>query len=227
MLPDLSKVHDVFTPWDTPLLDQVDEDYDSGGAMLLPDQPGPLPHLIGAAGKDGKMYLMNRDQMGGFATGSEGTDNVVAEANVGACWCGPSYFESEGKGQIVSSGGANVMVWEVRTSPNVSLIHLGTSPTVGGASVQDSGFFTSISSDGQKDAIIWAVSRADSSSPPEVWLYAFKAKLSDGGDTLEQLFAQPAGTWINTGGNANIVPVVANGKVYVASNKQLAIFGLN
>jgi hypothetical protein len=35
-----------------------------------------------------------------------------------------------------------------------------------------------------------------------------------------------AGTWPNTGGNANIVPTVANGMVYVASYKQLRIFGL-
>jgi hypothetical protein len=32
------------------------------------------------------------------------------------------------------------------------------------------------------------------------------------------------GTW--GGGNANVVPVVANGKVYVATNQQLTIFGL-
>jgi hypothetical protein len=35
-----------------------------------------------------------------------------------------------------------------------------------------------------------------------------------------------AGTWPNPTSNANIVPVVANGHVYVASYKQLAIFGL-
>ena len=227
MRPDLSKVHDLFTPWDMPYLDQVDQDYGSGGALLLPDQPGPLPHLVTAAGKDGRMYLLNRDHMGGFATGPEGSDNVVAEANIGACWCGPSYFESEGKGRIVSSGGDKVMVWEVKTSPDVSLVHEGTSPKVGGASVQDSGFFTSVSSNGHKDAIIWAVSRADSNSPPKLWLYAFKAKLSGGSNKLTQLFAQPAGTWPNTGGNANVVPVVANGKVYVASNAQLTIFGLH
>lgn len=228
MRPDLSQVHDLFTPWDMPYLDQVDQDYGSGGALVLPDQPGPLPHLVTAAGKDGKMYLLNRDHLGGFSTGSEGSDNVVAEANIGACWCGPSYFESDGKGKIVSSGGARVMIWEVKTSPDISLVHEGTSPMVGGASVQDSGFFTTVSSNGPADAIVWAVSRADSSaSPPQLLLYAFEAKLSGGSNQLTQLLAKPAGTWANTGGNANVVPVVVNGKVYVASNKQLSIFGLH
>ncbi|PZR81735.1 MAG: hypothetical protein DLM68_17200 [Hyphomicrobiales bacterium] len=35
-----------------------------------------------------------------------------------------------------------------------------------------------------------------------------------------------AGSWPNIGGNANIVPTVSNGKVYVASNKLLTIFGV-
>jgi hypothetical protein len=94
--------------------------------------------------------------------------------------------------------------------------------------VQDSGFLTTVSSNGPADAIIWAVSRADSSaSPPKLLLYAFEAKLSGGSSKLTQLFEQPAGTWSNTGGNANVVPVVVNGKVYVASNQQLTIFGLH
>ncbi len=36
----------------------------------------------------------------------------------------------------------------------------------------------------------------------------------------------PAGDWPNTGGNANIVPVVANGRVFVANYRALSIFGL-
>jgi hypothetical protein len=43
---------------------------------------------------------------------------------------------------------------------------------------------------------------------------------------MTQLFRGAAGAWPNTGGNANLVPVVANGKVYVASYKELEIFGL-
>ena len=35
-----------------------------------------------------------------------------------------------------------------------------------------------------------------------------------------------AGTWPNTGGNSNLVPVVANGEVFVASHAQLKIFGI-
>ncbi len=43
---------------------------------------------------------------------------------------------------------------------------------------------------------------------------------------MKKLFNAAAGTWPNLQGNANLVPVVANGLVFVASNQQLQIFGL-
>jgi len=43
---------------------------------------------------------------------------------------------------------------------------------------------------------------------------------------MTQLFHGVAGIWPNVNGNSNLVPVVANGKVYVASYRQLRIFGL-
>ena len=43
---------------------------------------------------------------------------------------------------------------------------------------------------------------------------------------MKKLFQTKAGSWPNVGGNSNLVPVVANGEVFVASNKLLQIFGL-
>jgi hypothetical protein len=220
--PDLVHLRSIFTPFDVKSLEQADNDYGSGGVVLLALQPGPKPRLAAAAGKNGRMYLLNRDSLGGFTPG--GPDNVVGLVNIGGCWCGQSYF-SDGTGHVASSGGANVSVWRVATSPSVTLIHEGTSPGIGGG--QDPGFFTSVSSDDAKGAIIWAVSRPDNPSPANVSLFAFSAKPSGGGSTLSTLFHGTAGAWPNTGGNANIVPVVANSHVYVASNKQLTIFGLH
>lgn len=211
--PDLSGVRDIFTPWAQTGLDQVDADYGSGGAMLLPDVHGPVPHLVAAAGKDGKMYILNRDNLGGYnppVFGAGAIDTVVAEVNIGACWCGPSYFDSDGP-YIVSSGGSNVHVWKVHTSESVSLIHDAVSPPLDthGDGGFDAGFMTSVSSDGEKHGIIWAVSRPDGTG--QVWLYAFETKPPHGSDTLALLYSQPVGVW--QGSNSNVVPVVANGKV--------------
>lgn len=215
--PDLKKVLDLFTPANQANLDQTDEDYGSAGALLLPEQGGSIPHLIAAAGKDGRMFILNRHHMGGYTAG--GPDKVVTQVNIGGCWCGQSYFDH----RIVSSGGSNAIVWRIQTSPAVTLQNTGSSASIGGA--QDPGFFTAISSDEDHHPIIWAVSRPNNSSPADISLFAFKAEPSGG--TLATLFQGTAGTWPNTGGNADLVPVVANGKVYVASNKQLSIFGLH
>jgi len=43
---------------------------------------------------------------------------------------------------------------------------------------------------------------------------------------MTTLFSGTAGTWPNYGGDSNQVPIIANGMVYVASYKQLDIFGL-
>lgn len=43
---------------------------------------------------------------------------------------------------------------------------------------------------------------------------------------MKQLFLGTAGTWVANGSNANLIPVVANGRVFVASYKELVILGL-
>jgi outer membrane protein assembly factor BamB len=95
-----------------------------------------------------------------------------------------------------------------------------TPPTINTGKVH--GFFTSISSNGTiaGSAVIWAVNRPFNTTM-DVTLYAFDAA------TGSRLFSATAGTWPwSNFRSANIVPTVANGKVYVASNKMLSIFGV-
>ena len=218
--PDLSTVLDLFTPSNWSALDQRDHDFGSGGVLVLPDQPGSYPHLAVAAGKVGSMFLMNEDSLGGY---SSQTNNVLGTYSIGGCWCGPSYFVDPGDSlaRVVSSGGSTVQVWKLQTSPSPSLSLAAQSASIGGG--QDPGFFTSISSNATSNAIIWALSRPASSSNPAIYLYAFNP---DSGTNMVTLFRGQAGEWPNFTGNANLVPVVANGQVFVASHNQLQIFGL-
>ena len=152
---DLSTVLDLFTPSDVAYLDENDQDFGSGGVMVLPDQPGAIPHLAVAAGKEGSMFLMNEDDLGGFSTQ---TNNVLGTYAIGPCWCGESYFvdPTDNAARVVSSGGTNIIVWKLLTSPTPSLTEVTSSPklnTVG------TGFFTSVSSNGTANPIIWALSR--------------------------------------------------------------------
>ncbi|MFZ0478080.1 MAG: Ig-like domain-containing protein [Terriglobales bacterium] len=218
---DLSTVLDLFTPADWPSLDQNDGDFGSGGIMVLPDQPGAYPHLAVAAGKDGNLYFMNEDSLGGYSSSG---NNVLGTYYIGGCWCGPSYYvdPSDSLPRVVTSGGSNVQVYQVLTSPSPSLNQVSQSTTVPNGA-NGGGFFTSISSNGTSNAIIWALSRSRSSATGNVHLFAFNP---DSGSTLRPIYNESAGTWKYPTGNSNLVPVVANGEVFVASYKQLNIFGL-
>jgi hypothetical protein len=218
--PNLTDVVDLFTPSDQASLDRVDEDFGSGGVLVLPDQPGATPHLAVAAGKEGNMFFMNEDHLGGYSTTA---NNVLGTYAVGGCWCGPSYFidPTDGLARVVSSGGNQIKVWKLQTSPTPKLtaVAFASVPATG---VQDPGFFTSVSSNGTASPIIWALTRP-ASSRGGIELYALNP---EAGSRMTVLFKSPAGPWPNQTGNANLVPVVANGHVYVASYRVLQIFGL-
>ncbi|HTR26822.1 MAG TPA: hypothetical protein VMI10_22815 [Terriglobales bacterium] len=219
--PTLTTVLDLFTPANQASLEQGDVDFGSGGALILPDQPGSIPHMAVAAGKDGNMYFMNEDNLGGY---SPSKNNVLGTYGIGGCWCGQSYYlDASGTGRVVSSGGNNVRVWQVLTSPSPALKSLKVSAYI--VTLQDPGIFTSISSSGTSHTVIWAVSRPQSASKYPLFLYAFDPAAGKNA-ILKRLFRAKAGYWPNTGGNSNLVPTVANGQVFVASNKLLDIFGL-
>ncbi|MGA9529145.1 MAG: Ig-like domain-containing protein, partial [Terriglobales bacterium] len=132
-----------------------------------------------------------------------------------------SYYvdNSDSIARVVTSGGSHVQVYQVLTSPSPALNLVAQSSTLVGSS---SGFFTTVSSNGASNAVIWALSRPASSSAP-VYLYAFNP---DSGSTLKPIYKLSAGTWPYTTGRSNLVPVVADGEVFVASYQNLNIFGL-
>jgi len=223
---DLTVMISSFTPSNYFQLDGGDTDVGSGGTMVLPDQPGSVPHLAVAGGKDGRAFLLNRDKMGGYAP--SGPDQVLQSVTMGACWCGPAYFVgSDGTPRVVTGGGNGVTTWQLQTTPSTQLVQefsTGSGPVNG--LPDNGGVIPVISSNGTTPgtAIVWFVQRpatsANQNPGTPVTLMAYSAG-------LQQLASFPAGTWRHAvNSNANLVPTVANGKVYVASNAQLQIFGL-
>jgi hypothetical protein len=86
--------------------------------MVVPDlSSGPLQHVAVAAGKDGRLFIMDRDNLGGFHT-----PDVSKNVPIDHCLCGPSYFEAaDGQPRIVSSGGNTLRTWKVNTSQSPRL----------------------------------------------------------------------------------------------------------
>jgi hypothetical protein len=210
-------------------LDNGDLDFGSGGVMLLPDQSGNA-HLAVAAGKVGQLFLLNRDRLGGYGVNVD--DNVLQTVDLGgidSCYCGPSYYETEVNGfhtsRVVTSVGNSLRIFDVTFGNGAaSLSPFGPESAKLQSSSPPTGFFTTISSNSTTadTAIIWAVSRPVSKQNNALLLYAF-----DPNNMANPIFKATAGSWPNTGGKPNIVPVVADGRVFVGSYGEFDIFGLD
>ena len=84
------KARDFFAPFDALPLDANDQDLGSAGPVALPPQFGAgtsTPNLMVQNGKEGYVYLLNRDSLGGFQQGPSNGDAVVNRAGpFGGVW---------------------------------------------------------------------------------------------------------------------------------------------
>ena len=91
---------DFFTPWDAPLLDQGDLDFGSGGPVALPGVSFGLPghpDLLLAAGKEGALFLLDRQSLGGCDQGKGGGDAAVVRTQpYGGVWGKASVWPGDG-----------------------------------------------------------------------------------------------------------------------------------
>ena len=91
---------DFFAPFDAQQLDENDADFASGGITGLPDEyfgTTALPHLAVAVGKEGYVYLVNRDHLGGYRQGSGGGDDAVQRLGpYGGVWARPAVWPGDG-----------------------------------------------------------------------------------------------------------------------------------
>jgi len=215
-------VLDYFTPHDQVALSAADLDLGSGAALLLPDQAGPHPHLLVTAGKGGTIYLIDRDNMGHFNPTDDsqivqslpnifpnpGGSNTLGNFSVAVYFNGFVYF-SPVAGTIQAFQLSNGLLSTAPTSQSV-------------ATYAFPGGMLAISANGTTNGILWAVQRVGATTPGV--LHAFKAT-----DLGVELYNsnQAAGSrdTLDIAAKFNI-PLVANGKVYVASVSQLTVYGL-
>ncbi|HTA37165.1 MAG TPA: choice-of-anchor D domain-containing protein [Solirubrobacteraceae bacterium] len=132
------KATDFFMPYDAQALDEWDADFASGGITGLPDAyfgTTAIPHLAVAVGKDGYVYLLNRDNLGGFGEGPSGSDDVVQRIGpYGGVWSRPGVWPGEGGwvyiptasgGESASGSSGNLRVYQYGLSgtgaPTLSL----------------------------------------------------------------------------------------------------------
>ena len=142
-------VADYFTPYDQLNLANNDIDVGSGGVLLLPDQTGAHAHELIAAGKEGTIYVVDRDNMGQYnpTDNSQIVQNITGQisgmfANP-TYWNGNVYFGSGGE-QVKAFSLAGGLLATPLTSQSPTLLgYPGETPI--------------ISSNGNNDGIVWAL----------------------------------------------------------------------
>jgi hypothetical protein len=208
---------DYFTPFNEYWLIGPDLDLGSGGVTVLPDQPTPPTHLLVAGGKEGTLYLIDRDNLGRYDRSNN--DQIVQTLNHAAggpgtgdkgIWPKGAYWQN----QIYYVGTGDVPKAYRLFNGQLSVTPVSSGPLKfgypGGAPV--------VSSNGAKNGIVWLVAEATPQHIPVV-LYAYNAA-----DLSQQLYAS-SGTATGLGVQFAMT-TVANGKVFVGTASELDVFGL-
>jgi hypothetical protein len=213
-------VADYFTPSNEDVLDQADEDFGSGGVMLLPDNLGPFPHLLIAAGKQGTLYLINRDDMGQF---NAGFDNVVQEVPNAIGGLGvygtPAYFDAgTPNNRWIYYAGWNDALKAFQLFDDGTLSASSTSQSSNYFSAE-CGTIPSVSADGTTNGIVWAIFPAGSNAV----LYAYDA--TNLANTLYTSSQAGPRDQLDAGIKFSL-PTIADGQVFVGTVDTLSVFGL-
>ena len=149
-LPGLAVV-DYFTPFNQLYLDQADIDLGSSGAVLLPDLAGSLPHqrLLVSAGKEGRIYLLDRDRMGHFNPAADSQIVQSIEGAVGPVFGAPAYFN----GTVYFSAAQDKL-----KAFSVSKAHIEPPPLSQSSLVFNyPGGVPAVSANGSSNGIVWVV----------------------------------------------------------------------
>jgi hypothetical protein len=206
-------VRDYFTPFDQADILAGDSDVGSSGPTLLPDQPGPHRHLLLQPTKHSILYVIDRDNMGKFHTDRDAIPQRISMSGGGygamAYWNGRAYFAASDdylRAYTIKNG---------QLAPAESSAGKFANP----------GATPSVSADGNKNGIVWAVATRVWNGPdnrPAV-LYAFDAtKLGEPLYTSEQNSQRDRAAFATR----FVIPVVVNGRVYFGTRGEVDVYGL-
>jgi uncharacterized protein (TIGR03437 family) len=201
-------VADYFTPFNYAALNGGDLDTGSAGVVLIGDEAGSAahPHLMSSAGKEGRIYLLDRDNMGKLNT--NGSDSQIPQSLLGGMpsfFGNPAYFNHYlyfcGSGSYL--GAYSISNAQMSTGPISQSYEKYGYP----------GCVPTISANGRSNGIVWSLE-------PFVGLHAY-----DANDVSRELYN--SGTDAAPGNTVKYsAPLVANGKVFAGRDTALLVYGL-
>jgi len=215
------KVLDYFSPMENQVLDQNDLDFGSGGAILLPDSAGSSSHrhLAAVVAKTGKLYLLDRDNMGKF---SPTNDNIVAGLANAVHGQAPI---GDGLGQ----GSYGTPAWFNGSLYLSSCDDVVKSFTVTNATISSAPLSSSTDSDGRRQGS--PMVSASGTANGLVWVASFGndvLRAYDAQDLSKEYWTSPKGPAPDAVGTVVkfSTPTVADGMVFVGTMNTVCGYGL-
>jgi hypothetical protein len=213
---------DWFTPDDQQTLADNDTDLGSGAVVLLPDQStGPVLRLLAEVGKEGVVYLIDRDNMGHFQAANNSQIVQSFSGPSSGMWGAPAFWQN---GLYV--GGQSDSLKQFTFDPSTGMFN----PVPSSQSVQVFGYpgdSPSVSSQGSSNGIVWAIDASQygppAPGPGPAILHAYNA----GNLSVEYWDSTMAAGNRDQAGNAVkfVPPTIANGKVYISTRTEVDIYG--
>jgi hypothetical protein len=206
---------DYFIPFDWQTLYSEDHDLGSGGPVHLPEQSGSThPHLLTVAGKDGKVYLLDRDNLG--QSQPDNDDQIVQSFQSDAQYslCTPAFWNN-----TLYFGWTYGPVEAFRYNPSTQQIGATPFSTTGSFDVGYPGATPSISANGSVSGILWFVRNDGAYSD----LRAYDAL-----DLTRELYSSQMSPGRDQSGPSIVfgVPTIADGWVFIGAQGELDIYGL-
>ena len=209
------RVRDYFTPTTQKTLTINDQDVGSTGVMLVPDRDTPGHRLAITGEKDGLVFLLDRDRLGGDASHSRTLQTIPLEPMQNALYGGPAYYN----GNVY--WGATMQPMVAFKLDTVGTPHLTATSQTSNVFPGEGGEIPAVSSNGTKpgSAIVWATTRVMAGQAFQLFAY-------DALDLHKTLFSGAVGNWLSMG-DAFLTPTIADGHVFVpGAGNGVAEFGL-
>jgi hypothetical protein len=205
-------VADYFTPLDQATLDANDTDFGSGAATVLVDQPtAPVPHLVVGGGKEGNLFLLNRDNLGQFNSSANKVVETVALGN--SIFATPVFWQANL--YVAGVGPMKHFVFNAATGQ-----FAGSPYSQSATSYGFPGSTPSLSADGTTNAILWSLDNTKYCTPQSPGCGPTVLHAYDATNLATEFWnsTQAAGNRDQAGNAVKFsVPTVANGKVYVGT----------
>ncbi len=213
--PAAFSVADTFTPFNQIGLTASSTPLGSTGVLLLPDQTGTHPHIAIIGDEAGILYVVNRDNLGGFTQG--GPDKVLEILSLPKSITGtPAYSAATATLYVAAN-------YDYLRAFSLSGGTLGAPATSQSAETYPfPGATPAISSNGASTPIVWVLDASGFGAGTPAVLRAYDAtNLSNELYSSSQLIGDAAGLAVKF-----TVPTVANGKVYVGTQGEISVYGL-